>query len=96
MFGPFMRDNSKGTLKERLKLVLAYDRANLRHGTLEDLKAELLAVLHRYLPEAAAKTKVAPKRTAERITLKAHLPITRGEARPQREPPRHRGGAASA
>lgn len=71
----FQRNNSKEKLKDRLKLVLSYDRANLSPGRLEDLKAELLAVIAKHFPEAARKAKIDLKQTEDRVTLKAHLPV---------------------
>ena len=42
------RRKSKEKAKERLKLVLAYDRARLSPGMVESLKRDLLEVLRRY------------------------------------------------
>lgn len=38
MFGLFGRNRSKDTVKERLKLVLSYDRARLSPGKMDALK----------------------------------------------------------
>ena len=48
MFGLFRRKRSKDALKERLKLVLSYDRAKLTPGKMEELKQELLGVIGKY------------------------------------------------
>ena len=42
------RKRSKEKAKERLKLVLAYDRAKLSPGLVESLQRDLLEVLRRY------------------------------------------------
>ena len=44
------RRRSKEKAKERLKLVLAYDRARLSPGMVESLKRDLLEVLRRDFP----------------------------------------------
>ena len=46
----FWRKKSKDTLKERLKLTLAYDRAQLAPGLVDELKRDLIEVLKRYFP----------------------------------------------
>jgi cell division topological specificity factor len=44
------RNNTKDTLKNRLQVVLAYDRAGMPPGKQEELRRELHAVLKRYFP----------------------------------------------
>ena len=50
MFNFFNRKRSKETLKDRLKLVLDYDRSGLAPGQMEALKSELLKVIKKYFP----------------------------------------------
>ena len=90
MFGLFQRQKSKDQLKERLKLVLSYDRAKLSPGRMEDLKAELLAVIGKYFPADAGEYDVHLAQQGDRMVLTANLPMTdAGEV--QRKP---NGGGA--
>jgi cell division topological specificity factor len=84
MFGWFGRRKSKDSLKERLKLVLSYDRAKLTPGKMEELKGELLGVIGKYFPSDVADYDVRFEQHGDRMVLVANLPI-KGEA------PRKRG-----
>lgn len=42
-------DKSKNTAKERLKLVLIHDRTNISPQFIDNLKIDLLEVLHKYV-----------------------------------------------
>ena len=50
MFSWLKRGRSKETLKDRLELVLAYDRAKIPPGKVEALRNDLLEVVQRYFP----------------------------------------------
>ena len=75
MFGLFRRKRSKDQLKERLKLVLSYDRAKLSPGKMEDLKAELLEVIGRYFPAEDSEYDVKLEQQGDRMVLIANLPV---------------------
>ncbi len=75
MFGLFGRKRSKEHLKERLKLVLSYDRAKLSPGHLESLKAELLAVISKYFPAAESEYDVKLEQHGDRMVFVANLPV---------------------
>jgi len=75
MFGWFQRKRSKDKLKERLKLVLSYDRAKLTPGRMEDLKAELLEVIAKYFPAEDSAYDVRVEQQGERMVLIANLPL---------------------
>ncbi len=77
MFGLFRR-KSKDHLKERLKLVLSYDRAKLTPGKVEDLKRELLAVIQKYFPAAEQDYDVRVEQQGDRMILVANLPVQQG------------------
>jgi len=62
-------------LKERLKLVLSYDRAKLTPGRMEDLKAELLEVIAKYFPAEDSAYDVRVEQQGERMVLIANLPL---------------------
>jgi len=69
------RKKSKDKAKERLQLVLAYDRAKLAPGQMEALKEDLLAVLARYFPADAKKVEIEFEQRGERVVLIADIPI---------------------
>lgn len=75
MFGWFTKRRSKDSLKERLKLVLSYDRAKLTPGKMEELKVELLGVIGKYFPSEAADYDVRFEQQGDRMVLLANLPI---------------------
>ncbi len=77
MFGLFRR-KSKDHLKERLKLVLSYDRAKLTPGKVEDLKRELLDVIKKYFPADEQDYDVRVEQQGERMILVANLPVQQG------------------
>lgn len=75
MFGWFRRRKSKDQLKERLKLVLSYDRAKLTPGKMEDLKAELLEVIGKYFPADESEYDVKLEQQGDRMVMVANLPV---------------------
>ena len=68
------RKRSKEKAKERLKLVLAYDRAKLSPGLVESLKRDRLEVLRRYFP-AQEEVNVALEERGEKMVLIADIPL---------------------
>ncbi|HET8984310.1 MAG TPA: cell division topological specificity factor MinE [Trueperaceae bacterium] len=75
MFGLFGRRKSKDQLKERLKLVLSYDRAKLSAGNMEELKRELLSVIKKYFPAEDNDYDVKVEQHGDRMVLVANLPV---------------------
>ncbi|GGM96370.1 cell division topological specificity factor [Thermus composti] len=69
------RRRSKEKAKERLKLVLAYDRARLSPGMVESLKRDLLEVLRRYFPAQEEGLSVALEERGEKVVLMADIPL---------------------
>ncbi len=69
------RKKSKEKARERLKLVLAYDRAKLPPGKMEGLKAELLEVLKRYFPADEQGMEVRVEERGEHMVLIAEIPV---------------------
>ena len=78
MFGLFRRNKSKDALKERLKLVLSYDRAKLTPGKMEELKRELLEVIGKYFPSDGTDYDVRFEQQGDRMVLVANLPMKEG------------------
>ena len=75
MFGLFGRKRSKDQLKDRLKLVLSYDRAGLTPGRMEDLKTELLGVVRKYFPTDENDYDVKLEQQGDRMVFVANLPV---------------------
>ena len=71
----FGRKRSKDQLKERLKLVLSYDRAKMTPGAMEDLKAELLEVISKYFPAEESEYDVRREQQGDRMVMIANLPV---------------------
>ncbi|MDM7323908.1 MAG: cell division topological specificity factor MinE [Thermus sp.] len=69
------RMKSKEKAKERLKLILAYDRAHLSPGLVENLKRDLLEVLRRYFPAQEEGLSVALEERGEKMVLVADIPL---------------------
>ena len=69
------RRRSKEKAKERLKRVLAYDRARLSPGMVESLKRDLLEVLRRYFPAQEEGLSVALEERGEKMVLVADIPL---------------------
>ncbi len=82
MFGWFQKRRSKESLKERLKLVLSYDRAKLTPGKMEELKGELLGVIAKYFPSEAADYDVRFEQHGDRMVLMANLPLKDQKKKP--------------
>jgi cell division topological specificity factor len=76
----FGRRKSKDELKERLKLVLSYDRAKLSPGRIEDLKNELLEVIGRYFPANETDYDVKVEQQGDRMVFVANLPLKSADA----------------
>lgn len=76
MFG-FGRKRSKDRLKERLKLVLSYDRAGLTPGKMEELKTELLEVIQKYFPANESDYDVKLEQQGDRMIFVANLPVSK-------------------
>ena len=75
MFNFFNRKKSKDALKDRLKLVLSYDRAGLAPGQMDALKRELLQVIQKYFPAAENEYDVKLEQHGNRMVFVANLPV---------------------
>ena len=75
MFGLFGRKKSKDQLKDRLKLVLSYDRAKLSPGKMDELKHELLEVISKYFPAQESEYDVKLEQQGDRMVMVANLPV---------------------
>jgi len=86
MFRFFGRRRSKDNVKERLKLVLSYDRAKLTPGKMEELKTELLGVIGKYFPSTEQEYDVRFEQHGERMVLLANLPMVGPSGQDREEP----------
>ena len=73
------RSKSKEALKDRLQLVLAYDRAEIPPGKVEALRNELLDVIRRYFPPDARNNepRLDVEQRGDTVVLTADIPIGR-------------------
>ena len=67
------RRGSKETLKDRLELVLAYDRAQIPPGKVDALRNDLLEVVKRYFPTGNSSVEIEQR--GDRVVLMANIPI---------------------
>lgn len=61
--------------KERLRLVLAHDRADLPPGLLETLKDEIVAAISRHIPVDASEVRVTFTQDVRESRLVADIPV---------------------
>jgi cell division topological specificity factor len=70
------RSRSKEALKDRLQLVLAYDRAEIPPGKVEALRNELLEVIRRYFPpQDRSEPRLEVEQRGDTVVLTADIPI---------------------
>lgn len=80
MFSWLRRGRTKETLKDRLELVLAYDRAKIAPGKVEALRNDLMEVVQRYFPSTNSRIEI--EQDGENVILTASVAID--------EPPKKR------
>ena len=69
------RKRTKETLKDRLELVLAYDRAQIPPGKVDALRRDLMEVVQRYFPTQG--TNVEVEQRGDTVVLVANTPLQR-------------------
>lgn len=69
--------------RERLRLVLAYDRTSISPALLETLKDEIIAVISRHVPIEPERVEVTFREDARERQLVAHIPLRTGRRRGQ-------------
>lgn len=71
------RKRTKETLKNRLELILAYDRAQISPGKVDALRSELMEVVQRYFPNSEGQfaPKVEIEQRGDTVVLIANIPI---------------------
>lgn len=73
-------DNSKSVAKDRLKLVLMHDRADIPAPMMEQMRQEIIAVIAKYVEINEAELKVDLERADSEVALVANIPIRRVRA----------------
>ncbi len=69
------KETGKDIAAERLRLVLAHDRANISPGLLEALKDEIIEVISRHLSVEPDKVEVSFKEDQRETRLVADIPL---------------------
>lgn len=73
MFSFLSRRRSKETLKDRLEMVLAYDRAKIAPGKVDALRQDLLDVVKKYFPSEGSSIEVEQR--GDTVVLVANIPL---------------------
>lgn len=73
----WFRSKSASKAKDRLKLVLAYDRAQVAPGLVDELKRDLMAVLKKYFPDETG-LEVGVEHLGEHMVMRADIPLKDG------------------
>ncbi len=84
LLGRYRKSSSGKVAKERLRLVLAYDRANIPPGLLDTLKDEIITVISRHIAIDAKDVQVTFSQDAQESRLVADIPLSIGSGRRQR------------
>lgn len=71
------RKRSKEALKDRLELVLAYDRAQIPPGKVDALRRDLMEVVERYFPTQGRSVgpNVEVEQRGDTVVLVANIPL---------------------
>ncbi|OQY20790.1 MAG: cell division topological specificity factor MinE [Chloroflexi bacterium] len=84
LLGRRHKSSSGKVAKERLRLVLAHDRANIPPGLLDTLKDEIIAVISRHIAIDADDVQVTFSQNAQESRLVADIPLATKNRRRKR------------
>lgn len=71
----FSRENSKNVAKERLRLVLVHDRANVSPQVMQSIRTEIIQVISKYLEIDESNMEVDLTNNADAVALTASIPV---------------------
>lgn len=71
------QDTSRTAAKDRLRLVLMHDRADIPAPMMEQMRTELLQVLSKYVEIDQSALEVSFERSEGTVALLANIPIRR-------------------
>ena len=74
MFSFFRGKRSRDELKNRLELVLAYDRAHIPPGKVDALRRDLMEVVQRYFPTEGSNVEIEQR--GDTVVLVANIPLS--------------------
>ncbi len=84
LLGHRYKPSSGKVAKERLRLVLAHDRANIPPALLDTLKDEIIKVISRHIAIDAESVQVTFSQDAQESRLVADIPLVAGHRRRKR------------
>lgn len=84
LLGRHRKSSSGRVAKERLRLVLAHDRANIPPGLLDTLKDEIIAVISNHIDIDADDVRVTFSKDAQESRLVADIPLATRHRRRKR------------
>ncbi|ULH16543.1 cell division topological specificity factor MinE [Deinococcus sp. KNUC1210] len=73
MFSFLRGRRSKDELKNRLEMVIAYDRAQIPPGKVDALRKDLLEVVQRYFPTQGSNVEIEQR--GDTVVLVANIPL---------------------
>ncbi|MGF7186167.1 cell division topological specificity factor [Desulfitispora alkaliphila] len=71
------QDASKNLAKERLRLVLVHDRANVSTELIEDLRVDLIGVISKYMEIDESALEVNLNSEDNTVALVANIPVVK-------------------
>lgn len=71
----FSREASKNIAKERLRLVLVHDRANVSPQIMESIRGEIINVISRYMEIDESHMEVDLTNEDNMVALTANIPV---------------------
>lgn len=71
----FAREASKNIAKERLRLVLVHDRANVSPQIMESIRGEIINVISRYMEIDESHMEVDLTNEDNMVALTANIPV---------------------
>ena len=71
------RKTSKDIAKDRLKVVLIHDRANISPEIMQSIKNDIIEVISHYVDIDKSEMEISLENNSDSVALLANIPITR-------------------